>query len=306
MKLRFIAAYFALLCSFGSAFGQSCTSYPYTLTNGTTADASQLMANFNYVLNCISGASNSATMRGWLAGLTMANNATSPNTAIDTAAGVANSDDASTLMTLTAFSKNANAGWAVGTGNGCLDTGSALAASTWYHLFVIARTDTGVVDLLCSTSATAPSFPSPYTKKRRIGSFRTNSSSQILGFSQVGDDFLWKAPMADAIGLSVTSPRNLVTTSVPPGVQVNVNFTLEAGSTAGATSALLTSPDQADTAALNGQQDLWTNGAGQWAASRFTIRTNTSAQIGIRSGGASSVTYWITTVGWTDARGRFN
>ena len=32
----------------------SCPSYPYTLTNGTTADADQVMANFNTIMNCLS------------------------------------------------------------------------------------------------------------------------------------------------------------------------------------------------------------------------------------------------------------
>lgn len=34
------------------AFADNCSAYPYTLTNGTTADANQVMANFNSVLSC--------------------------------------------------------------------------------------------------------------------------------------------------------------------------------------------------------------------------------------------------------------
>ncbi|SFJ52025.1 hypothetical protein SAMN05216304_10926 [Bosea sp. OK403] len=36
-----------------AALAQTCPSSPYTLTNGTNADASQVMANFNNLLNCI-------------------------------------------------------------------------------------------------------------------------------------------------------------------------------------------------------------------------------------------------------------
>jgi hypothetical protein len=32
---------------------QNCSAYPYTLSNGTNADASQVMANFNQILNCM-------------------------------------------------------------------------------------------------------------------------------------------------------------------------------------------------------------------------------------------------------------
>lgn len=35
------------------ALASNCSAYPYTLTNGTTADANQVMANFNAALNCM-------------------------------------------------------------------------------------------------------------------------------------------------------------------------------------------------------------------------------------------------------------
>lgn len=189
-----LAPALALLLLAGPAAAQTCAgvpTLPNNLTNGTTADASQVMQNFNYLLACVEG------LRGYLGGLTMSNDGTNPNTVIDTSAGVANADDATTLMTLPAFTKNANAAWAAGSGNGCLDSGSALVANTWYHLFVIARVDTGVVDELCSTSATSPAFPAGYTKKRRIGSFETDANAHILGFSQVGDKFMWATPVQD-------------------------------------------------------------------------------------------------------------
>ena len=34
------------------AAASNCPSFPYTLTNGQTADANQVMANFNSLLNC--------------------------------------------------------------------------------------------------------------------------------------------------------------------------------------------------------------------------------------------------------------
>lgn len=42
-----------LFAAFGTpALASNCASYPYTLTNGSTADANQVMANFNSILNC--------------------------------------------------------------------------------------------------------------------------------------------------------------------------------------------------------------------------------------------------------------
>src|SRR5438874_13020562 len=98
MIRRILATTLVLLfCVGGTAVAQTCTTYPYTLTNGATADATQVMANFNYVLTCANNQASAALLRGWLGGLTMSNDGTNPNTVIDTAAGVANADDATTL-----------------------------------------------------------------------------------------------------------------------------------------------------------------------------------------------------------------
>ena len=53
MIKKIIAAVFVLSCSVGAVEAQTCPSYPNTLTNGQPADASQVMANFSYILNCL-------------------------------------------------------------------------------------------------------------------------------------------------------------------------------------------------------------------------------------------------------------
>lgn len=50
MKKLLLALFLALLPSV--ALGANCNSNPFTLTNGQTADATQVMANFNNLLNC--------------------------------------------------------------------------------------------------------------------------------------------------------------------------------------------------------------------------------------------------------------
>src|ERR1700722_10686764 len=53
--MRYIFAALALLLGAlvpDAAWAANCSPYTYTLTNGTTADANQVMANFNNVLNC--------------------------------------------------------------------------------------------------------------------------------------------------------------------------------------------------------------------------------------------------------------
>jgi len=85
--------------------------------------------------------------------------------------------DAADITLAAAIIKSLSA-WAVGSGNGGLDTG-AVAASTYYYIWLIKRTDTSVVDVLFSLSGTAPTMPANYTVKRCIGRFRTNGSSQV-------------------------------------------------------------------------------------------------------------------------------
>ena len=50
MKRLILAAVLALLAS--PALASNCNPFPYTLTNGTTADASQVMSDFNNLLSC--------------------------------------------------------------------------------------------------------------------------------------------------------------------------------------------------------------------------------------------------------------
>src|SRR3990167_7022302 len=65
---------------------------------------------------------------------------------VDISSCGAASDDATianrVFMTGSASTKRITVAWAVGANQGCLDSG-AVAASTWYHVFVIQRVDTG-------------------------------------------------------------------------------------------------------------------------------------------------------------------
>jgi hypothetical protein len=89
-------------------------------------------------------------LRSYLAGLTMSTAGGSATMTI--AAGQAADSTNVAVMNLAASLAKTTSAWAVGAANGCLDTG-AIANTTWYHFYQIMRSDTGVVDVLCSTSA---------------------------------------------------------------------------------------------------------------------------------------------------------
>jgi hypothetical protein len=243
-----------------------------------------------------------AVVRGHLHGLTLS--AAGGTGTFTVALGQACDSTFTDLMTIaTAMTKNTG-GFAVGSGNGSLDTGT-IAASTWYHVHVIKNQATGAVDVLVSLSATNPTLPSGFSLFRRIGSMRSDASNFWRAFSQLGDEFLWAASVNDANNSTLTTgTRTLVTLTVPPGVQVRAMLRSIILGTAATTFAGMTSPDETDQPVSGSGLGIEMSNeiAGQYAAGRQIIRTDTSSRIAIRSQAAGS--FYISTFGWIDRRGR--
>jgi hypothetical protein len=239
-----------------------------------------------------------ATLRSYLAGLTLSNNSTTPNTKLDVAAGVCADSTNAQILSVAAGTIDCGT-----TGANGLDTGS-LANSTWYHVFAIGKTD-GTTALLASTSVSAPTMPTGYTLKRRIGSFKTDGSAHILTFIQNGDDFWWSVPTAD-VNANTTTSATLYTVNVPTGLSVTYRCSLRMGISGTANSILLTSPLVADTApGVNGPLSAAINSptTADSANGMHAILTNTSGQIRSRATTAG-VGHVVTGFGWTDRRGR--
>src|SRR5207244_8196331 len=134
------------------------------------------------------------------------------------AAGEAADSTGVDLMVLASAYTKTTSAWTVGSTNGAMDTGS-VANNTWYYVHLIKRPDTGVVDVLFSLSATAPTLPTNYTIFRRLGAMKTNGSAQWIKFVQVGDYFMWAVPAIDVSNTNPTSATNY-TMSVPTGITV--------------------------------------------------------------------------------------
>ena len=248
--------------------------------------------------------------RSYLAGLGLANNATDASNDIDIAAGAARADDNSADLVLSSgITKRLDASWAVGTNQGGLDT-SSKASSTWYHVWLIKRPDTGVVDALFSTSASAPVLPTNYTKKRRIGAVRTDGSGNILGFVQWGDLFNWSSPSRD---ITTTTQNNVATTQtlvVPTGLRLVAIVALAVSGPNSENSAALY-PVDLPTPALDalGSGVVGNAGNGSSGVSNNPIHvlTSTNGQVKLVAGGNSpttSKTISGSTWGWFDRRGR--
>jgi len=265
---------------------------------GTTATTHSNGATVTHVLTK-GGLDNYLTLAGYIYGLEMSNNATDAINDIDVAVGVAASDAGDIYIRLeSAITKRLDASWAVGSGNGGLDTGSI--ANTTYHVWLIRRSDTGVVDVLFSTSATSPTMPANYDQKRRIGSIMRESGA-IVGFLQRGDTFTRNTFVQSVNGTLPTSSRTLVTLAVPTGIKVEAILTAMVRSNGSNNVVIsLSDPDQPDDSAnftgMHGDASTW------YAGGECRVFTNTSAQVGVRTT-TSSTLGLVLTRGWVDRRG---
>lgn len=261
----------------------------FTLGAGVTNSANILLADATY-------------HRGYLSGCTLSGGGTQ---ILTINAGVACSDDASTLMKLPSnFTKAINTAWAVGSATGSLDTG-AIANSTWYHVYIIERLDTSVVDVLVSTSATAPTMPTNYTVKRRIGSFKTDGSANILAFTQTGDVFTWTVGLHDIIAQNIGTTATSFVMTVPTGVVVTAlfdGFVFKTSAISGANFYPIIVTDQ--TVAYGSFCSIYDGSTGNGTCAPHQVLTNTNAQIRAR-GLSAGTTVDAYTTGWIDFRGRF-
>ncbi len=278
------------------------------------ADTTANMVVVEYVRAAGTPVVGSSVPRSYLAGLTMSTAGSSATMTI--AAGQATDSTNAAVMNLAASISKTTSAWAVGSASGGLDTG-AIANSTWYHFYEIMRPDTGVVDVLFSTSASAPTMPTNYTLKRRIGSGKTDGSAQWIAFTQDGDYFRWAASVSDINAGTPGTAAVLRTLTVPTGVNVFWigNAVIESTTAGTNLQGYFSDPsanDEAPTfhgsapgATMEQPGVVSTGGANEETWAMLTIRTNTSAQVRTRlsfSDGNTAIA--MVTLGWTDRRGR--
>lgn len=250
--------------------------------------------------------------RSYLAGLTLSNNGADAVNDIDIAVGECrDSTNSVDIVLASAITKRIDASWAVGTNQGGLDGTESSAGtpdtSTWYHVWLIKRSDTGVVDALFSESATSPTMPANYDYKRRIGAVYNNSAGDIVAFTQLGDEFWWSTPNADATSAAISTTGATVTVRTPLGIKCIGHFMGLASRTAAGASGIIvfTDPDltNIDPATVNNRMVQSIGVSGEINGFTVDVTTNTSSQIRQRGTDADE-TYWLTTRGWRDRRGK--
>lgn len=254
--------------------------------------------------------------QGYIYGLTLSNNASSPNDNIDVSTGrCRNTANTSDLNLTSSITKNLNLNWTQGTNQGGLDIGTKASNST-YHVYVISN---GIAfDVIFSLNANQPSVPdTSFTSYRRIGSFTTDSVGNIRYFLQIGDRFLYfsdtfvQKPITSQSGVAVGVGGQIVQlTGIPSDIIVKPLFV------ASITAAVQWSVFEVGQLYPSTQVPAVNNATGNYLrlgtstsviTNTIELYTNTSRQIGVDvsaavAAGASGL--YIDVYGWVDDRGK--
>lgn len=300
----------AAALNYGTAAGNLVRLDPAT-AKLPAVDGSQLtnlpttsgVTSYNGRTNAVTAAGTDVPLRSYLAGLDM-QVAGDGQSSFGINAGVATDSTNAVMMSLAAAYTKTTSAWAVGTGNGGLDTG-AIAASTWYHVHLIRRPDTGVVDVLVSLSATAPTLPANYTQFRRVGSLFTDASSKWTRMYQNGDEVIWGISRSNLNAVPGDTVAHTLVVSVPTGVYTTATLAIGAIAGTGADGrAYLSELDKSDQAAASDTLNAGNQGAASLQTfQRFAIRANTSGAIRYRMASTTGQLI-VNTQGYIDRRGR--
>jgi hypothetical protein len=239
-------------------------------------------------------------LRGHIAGLTLANNASDATNDLDIAAGEARDDtNVDTIALSSGLTKQLDAAWASGNAAGMRDTGS-ISDATW-HIFLIKDTTSGAVDILASLSATAPTMPAGYTLKRRIGSI-IRASGAIRSFRQTGDLFE-ASPAVERNSTAAYAEALFTLLYVPTGIRIRpilgISLDVSVGAATFAFGSAAAGSAQHTVAYVNTNEHI--------RATLPTIfMTNTSAQVYFRQNNISGTpdVAAFSSCGWIDTRGR--
>lgn len=252
----------------------------------------------------------SLSPRGYIDGFILSQ---ASGTQINITAGTTRSDDNTVdIVQAGVFGKTTSA-WVLGSSSGGLDTG-AIAANTWYYFYAIFNPTTGASDFIFTATVGSPTLPTGWTKKRYIGSVRTDGSSNFISFTQVGDYFRWATPTLDFTTSTLTTSSTTITLNnsqvagaVPNGISVLAKLNVAASNTVTAV-IYLRALTETDTAPSTTVAPLANAGFGGGNTAIITVGqaeiwTNTSQQIAARANTAST-TLNISVIGWIDQRGK--
>lgn len=211
--------------------------------------------------------------------------------------------DSENLILSSILVKQIDAAWAVGSAAGGLDTGAV--AQGLYAMWAIKDITNNIVDVLFSLSFTAPTMPSGYTVKRLFWAVVTDSSANILPYSQQGDHCEMVDHIADVAAQAISNNTYITGTtfSVPPNcigdfiaLLLNASETATSGRLSFRPAASSAAASQAGSTVMDINNTATFDGMG----TRVSMKVDSSSTFdfaGTEGAGAAAIT--ISTLGWT-------
>lgn len=192
--------------------------------------------------------------------------------------------------------------------------GTGVSVATTYYVsalglttFELSLTQGGAainlsVGSLTCTITSSPNLPANYTNYRRIGSFRTDGSLNILAFTQWYDEFIFAVPILDLNTAVLGTTAVLTQVSVPRGVVVKAHMRgFASNSTVGAN---VTFSSPAETSAAGSTDSTFkVQVSAQAVIGHVDVQTDIAGEVRTIATLAST-TVMIYTYGWTDPRGQ--
>ena len=243
---------------------------------------------------------------GQIVGLELSNSGGDPLKDIDIAPGRCSDSSATYHLVLGAtLTKQLDAAWAEGTNLGGLFSG-AIAATTWYHVFLIRKDSDGTIDAGFDTDPGAANIPVGWTAYRRLGSILTDGTPDIVPFHQYGDRFIWDTTPNDVSTALSTANRTAFIVTCPPNVLGLFQGNLSTAASIETVYAVMSSSDQVDVAAASTNATILAStsaAVGLTMGAPFECRVDGSSQINSR--GSAARQYRVNTIGWIDTRGKY-
>jgi hypothetical protein len=238
--------------------------------------------------------------RNYLFGCILSNNVADTANDIDIAAGSCRDSTDVADIIVPALTKRLDAAWAAGTNQGGRDTG-VISDATW-HVFAIRNPTTTVSDVLFSQSPASPTMPPGFTQKRRIASIIRRGAGGIIPFRQIGDYFQVVNPVLDfTAGWAAGTYGGGSILNIPSGLKFYGHFAVSVSNSVGASGNVVRDPDQANltNATINTQvaNVIMSTVINNWTDS------NKGLFFYVASGSGTS-TFYVTTLGWFDYRGK--
>jgi len=220
---------------------------------------------------------------------------------IDFTAGNFQFDDGSGQSVATALTKQIDASWVAGNNAGGLDTG-AVAIDEIYYMFAIYNPTTLTSDFLFSLSATSPTLPSGYTKKKKIASLTTDGSGNIRNGSYVFNPngsyaFIYNSPISFSTTTLATT-RTAIPMDCPPNTSVRINAKYQ-DNDASAGNVIIFDSNRVDAAPTLSNSTLVTNNNLLAIIQDFFI-VDSSSQLFYRAEDSTAILFEVANLGWFD------